>query len=197
MSISTATELKSAFDNWGDRAGDTSVTGRYDEFIVLAEAYMQRELKLLEFEGTASITITAGVGTLPTDYLGMRSIYWDGDTDRLLQYITPAEFDRLRNESGSTSFYTISGTTIRTSPPEDGTAKATYNAKFTALATTNTLLTTHPDVYLYGGLRQLSIYVRDDADAAKYTALLNECVRSIQVNNAQRKFAGPLQVRAR
>jgi hypothetical protein len=198
MSITTYSELLTAVANFGHRTGDTTFTDRIPEALALTEADLQVRAKLLQFESTATVTITSGSGTLPTDYMGMRSIYWDGDTESALSYITPERFDKLRNDSGTGQFYTISGSTIRTAPQSDGSVVMTYMAKFTPLSatdTTNSILSNYPDAYLYGTLAHMSVFTLDWDAAQRYSALFERAVSLLKTNNQDRKYAGPLQVR--
>jgi hypothetical protein len=172
------------------------------DFITLAEARIQADAKLLEFETTATVTITAGVGTLPTGFVGMRSVYWDSDPDYPLSYVAPEMYDAMRgNDSGDGRYYTITGSSIKTTPMGDGSVVCTYSARFTPLSdsnTTNAILTNFPDVYLYGSLMQAAIYTKDEADMQKYGLLFNAAMDRLNQNNQDRKYAGStLQVRTR
>jgi hypothetical protein len=177
------------------------LTASIPDFIALAEADMNVRCKLVDFETTASITITSGFGTLPTGFIGMRSIYWDSDPDYPLIYVTPEKFDDLRgNDSGDAYYYTISGTTVRTTPMGSGTAVATYLSQFTSLSgsnETNSLLSNFPDAYLYGACHHGCVYTNDDPNAQKYLGLFNSAIERINQNNADKKWAGPLAVRTR
>ena len=73
MAISTYAELKAAVIDWSYR---TDLNDRIDNFIDLCEADMQVRCKLIEFEAVASVTMTAGVGSLPSGFTGMRAAYW-------------------------------------------------------------------------------------------------------------------------
>lgn len=197
MALATYSDLQTSVAAWMNR---TDLGTYLADFIALCEADLQRRCKLVEFEATATTAITAGVGGMPADFVGMRSVYWDGSADYPLTYVTPAEFDQWREEtSGDGLIYTISGSTIRTAPMGDGSLVLTYNAKFTALSDTNTsnsLLTNHPDVYLYGALKQAAIFVKDTGGINTYGAMMDQAVAGVRVNNDDRKHAGPLEVRA-
>jgi hypothetical protein len=197
MPFTTYSELQTVV---ASRLHRDDLTTEIQDSIKLAEAEMQVECKLVEFESTGSISVTAGVGTLPTDFVGMRSIYWDGDTTRELVYLPPAQFDILRNTNGLSTYYTISGTTIRTIPSQTGTAVITYNARFTPLSVanpSNSLLTNHPDAYLYGTLKHIAIHTEDDTSLQKSGTMFNAAKERITKNNQERKYAGPLTVKAR
>lgn len=199
MSLDTFSALKTSIASFLHADDLTSVI---PDFITLAEARIQADAKLLEFETTATVTITAGTGTLPTGFVAMRSVYWDDDSDYPLQYIAPELYDAMRSsDSGDASYYTITGSSIKTTPMGDGSVVCTYSARFTALSdsnTSNAILTNFPDVYLYGSLMQAAIYIKDDADMQKYGLLFNAAVERMNQNNQDRKYAGStLQVRAR
>jgi hypothetical protein len=196
VAITTWAELQTEVGdllNYGDSAA------KLQQYIALCEADLQVKVKLLEFEATNTVTITDGSGTLPTGFLGARSVYWDDDTDHPLTYITPAEFDRMRlNDSGDGHFYTISGSTIRTTPMGSGSVVITHMAKFTPLsgsATSNALLASFPNAYLYGSAMHGAILHQDDAATQKFGLLFNGICERINQNNEDRKYAGPLAVR--
>jgi hypothetical protein len=198
VAITTYTNLQTEIANWLHR---DDLTDEIPDFIALCEATLQVRCKLVEFESTATVTITSGVGTLPTGFVGMRSVYWNDSLAQPLQYITPEQFDAMRSwGDGDTYFYTISGSTIRTSNTETGGVIMTYYAKFVPLSgsnTSNAILSNFPDAYLYGSLVQACIYTQDDAGAAKYSSLFSNAIDRINDNNADRKYAGAtLQVRA-
>lgn len=197
MAITTYTNLQTAIADWLHR---DDLTTQIVDFIALCESTLQIKCKLVEFEATATVTITAGVGTLPTGFIGMRSVYWNDSLSQPLQYITPEQFDAMRSwGEGDTYFYTISGTTIRTSNTETGSVIMTYNARFVPLSgsnASNAILANYPDAYLYGSLVQAFIFAQDDANAAKYSALFGNAIDRINENNEARKYAGAtLEVR--
>jgi len=197
VAIDSYTNLQTEIASWMHR---DDLTDAIPNFIALCESTLQVRCKLVEFEATATVTITSGVGTIPTGFVGMRSIYWNDSTAQPLQYITPEQFDAMRSwGDGDTYFYTISGSTIRTSNTETGSVILTYNAKFVPLSgsnASNAILASFPDAYLYGSLVQACIYTQDDAGAAKYSSLFSGAIDRINENNAARKYAGAtLQVR--
>lgn len=197
MAISTYTELKTAIADFIHKNNLTSVL---DDFIDLCEAEMQRKIKLLEFETTGTVAVTAGSGTLPTGFIGARALSWDGAPDRILQYVTPDRLNRVNASDPSyVNYYTITGSTIKFANDTDGTLNITYLAKFTPLsgsATTNAILTNHPSAYLYGSLIHASIYCKDAESAAGFKTLFEDEIRQINADNQDRKYAGAsLQVR--
>ena len=195
MSITTYAELKTALTNWSKRSDLSALLG---DFIALAESDMQVRCKLLDFEDIATVAVTDGVGAVPSGFSGARSAYWDGNLARPVKYIPPAQYDALLNQSGETSFYTVIGSDILTSPKQTGNLVITYQARFTPLSdvnTSNVLLTNYPDAYLHGSLAQLYLYCMDDQRAVMHGGLFDNAIGRIKKDNADRKYTGPLQVR--
>lgn len=177
------------------------LTSYIDTFIDLCEAEMQRKIKLLEFETTGTVTVTSGSGSLPTGFVGARTLNWDGDPKRVLTYVTPDRLETINALSPSyVSYYTITGSTFKFANDTDGALNITYLAKFTPLsdlATSNAILTSHPAAYLYGSLIHAAIYCKDSEGAMGYKALFQAELDEINRDNQDKKYGGAaLQVRA-
>ena len=199
MAITTYTELKTAVSNFAHR-DDFDFTSRVDEFIDLAEADLQVRAELGEFDTSASVTITSGSGTLPSDFMHATSVLFGGQTGTL-QYITPDHYDdyAAANASGSPLFYTVRGTTLLVTPASDGTVTLKYRARFTALsdsATTNSLLTLFPDAYLSGALMHAANWAKDQEEMNRQAALFEAAVRRIRSYMLRQKYPNGLQMRA-
>lgn len=183
--------LKTEIADFAERNDLTSVI---DTFIDFAEAEMQRELKLLEFETTGTVTVTAGSGSLPTGFSSARALSWDGDQDRVLRYVTPDRLNAVNASNPSyVSYYTITGSTITFANDADGTLNITYMARFTPLSdsnTTNSILTNHPAAYTYGALKHLHVYLKDVEGAMAYDTLFQGELAAIKRDNRDKKYAG-------
>lgn len=189
-------DLKTEIADFYERNDLTSVV---DTFIDLCESEMQRRLKLLPFETTGAVTITAGTGSLPTGFAGVRSAYWSGSPNRMLRYVPVHELDRLNASDPSyVSWYTITGSSIRVSDDQSGDLILTYLANFTPLSgsnTTNSILTNHPSAYLYGSLVHAAVYCKDFEGAIAYRKMFDLELDQINRDNAEKKYQGPLVVR--
>ena len=198
MTISTYTELQSEVIDWSYR---TDLDSRVPNFIALCESDLQVRCKLVDFETSSTVTITSGVGSLPTGFSGMRAAYWQGDVTKPLKYVAPDRYDALTNESGDAVWYTITGRSIKVAPQGDGYVVMTYKARFTPLSATNTtnvILTNYPDAYLHGTLLQLRTFTKDRQGMADELALYEAAVKRIEIDNNQRKYAGAtLEVKPR
>jgi hypothetical protein len=196
MALSTYTELQSSIAAWSYR---TDLTTIIPDFIALTESDMQIRCKLMEFESSATLAVVSGVATLPTDFKGHRAAYLDGNQKTPLRYVTPDRFDAVSNNSGTGLYFTITDDTFKMAPMSDGSVVLTYHAKFTPLSgsnASNSILANYPDAYLYGSLIQMARYTKD-MEAMQTTMPMYEAVISrINKDNQDRKYPGPLQVRA-
>lgn len=197
MSFDTYANLQTEIE---DASYRTDLTAKIPSFISLCEADMQVRCKLVEFEGSATLSVVAGVAALPVDFKGHRAAFVDGDQSRPLQYVTPDRFDLLTSQSGPGSWFTITGSSFKMAPQSDSSVVLTYYAKFTPLsnvATSNSILLNYPDAYYNGSLMQLGLYIKDDAMVATRKGLFDEAIGRIKKDNQDRKYPGPLTVRAR
>src|SRR4051812_23891330 len=163
MSITTYAELQTAVGNWLDR---TDLSSRIPEFIAMYEAQVNRRLRLRPQVTTATVTLTAGSGTLPTDYLEWKRVTWTGSSRVELTYVTPSALVAFNPDSLSDTptHFTIEGSTIKVARLDNTSLQLLYTQKVPALtdsATTNWLLTAHPDAYLFGTLTMSATFTSD------------------------------------
>jgi hypothetical protein len=176
MSITTYSELKTAVSNWLDR---TDLSSRIPEFIAMYESQVNRRLLLRPQTTTASITMTSGSGTLPTDYLEWKRVTWTGSTKRELTYVTPSALIAFNPASDSDvpTHFTIEGSTIKVARLDDTSLQLLYTQKVPSLsdsATTNWLLTSHPDAYLFGALTMSATFTSDAENGRAWNALAQQ-----------------------
>lgn len=173
MSITTFAELKTAAANWLDRQ---DLSSRIPEFISLFEAQVNRRLRLRPQATTSTITMTAASGTLPTDYLEWKRVTWTGSPTRELSYVTPSALSAFNPNSLSDTptHFTIEGSTIKVARIDNTSLQLLYSQKVPALsdnATTNWLLTSHPDAYLFGALTMSATFTSDAENGRAWNAL--------------------------
>lgn len=161
--------------NWLDR---TDLSARLPEFIALWEAHVNRKLRQRQQTTSATLTVTAGTATLPTDYLKWKRVTWSGSPTRNLEYVTP-EYLATYNAaqiSGPPTYFTIEGTSLKVAPLDNTSLSFLYAQKVPALsvsATTNWMLTEHPDAYLFGSLT-MAATLTEDADNGRAWNVLAE-----------------------
>lgn len=199
MAITNYTDLKSTLASYANRS---DLTELIPVFIQMCESDMKRRLKTVELESSATVTVTSGVGTLPDDYAGARSVRWDDDTDRALSYITPDEYDARLSAyaDGDPLMFTVTGSSLKTLPQDTGSAVMTYAARLTSLSDsslTNAVITNYPDAYLQGSLKELYHYTRNWPAKQQAADAYEAAMAGVVVDSEQRKYPTALEVRAR
>ena len=196
MAISTYDELKTAVANWLDR---DDLTDRIPEFIALAEARMNRVLRLrmMESKYTASTVAAQRNYNLPTGYVQMRNFQINTSPITPLQYVSPEIYDRLWGGStgGTPQFYTIIANEIQLGPIPGSvlTMEMLFYKKITALSASNTteqMLTDNPDIYLYGALLEAEPFIMNDERVALWAKGFAQSVADLQEQDNKDRHSG-------
>ena len=191
MAISTYSELQTAVGNWLNR---TDLTDRIPEFIALAEAQMNRRLRVRQMVTRAEAALASEFVGVPADLLEPIQLTLEiSESDiRFLQYLAPERMLAEKAALGAITaaepqFYSIVGTQIQLLPQPDQsyTSEFTYYAKLPALASnsTNWLLSAYPDAYLYGSLVQGAPYLIEDERAVTWGTMFQAALNDIQMSN--------------
>lgn len=204
MTISTYQELKDSIGNWSARAdlatGGANVA-RADEIIDNAEAYINRELRAREMETTnATFSITGEFVALPTDFAEVKSLWLNTSPRKFLTHEPDESQLRLYTTSGEPRFYNIVGTNFHFAPVPATTQSSTliYYLKVPALtgsATTNWLLTAHPDVYMAACQAWTALFLKDMESFSAWTQVANVLLDSLKKSTARSRAASGMQVR--
>lgn len=176
MAISTYSELKTAVQDWMDR---TDISGNVADFISLAEATFNRELKMVETD----VTLTGTIGSRAIDISSYDIIEPDAlwlvdpnQTQEVKLVEQPDGHFPYYSANGYPTIWAIDGDYINFDSPLDTayTFRFRYVGKFALSdsATTNKLLTDHPDIYLCGSIVWGSMFVEDDARIQKFAGML-------------------------
>jgi hypothetical protein len=203
MALSTYSELKSSVADWLNRS---DLTTAIPDFISLAEAQMERKLRTRQMIVRATATVETEYGTVPSDFLEVKSLKLQTNPVTPLQFETIDSLDNLQSQYPSSAkprFFSIVGAQIRTVPVPDSsyTAELTYYGKLTKLSgsvATNWLLTAAPDAYLYGSLMQAAPYLKDDARIATWANMYASAMEELQIaDDRGATSGGALVARAR
>jgi hypothetical protein len=170
MTIATYAELKTAIVNWYKDRSD--LTTYADELIDLAEGYFNAELRVREMEKTTDLTPTAGVCTLPADFLEIIQVVELSSFRRSLEYITKRVADDYypTRTAGLSCHYMVVGSSLTALPISANDIELTYYQKIPALSnstTTNWLLTKMPNIYLHACLMYAAEFLKEDDQIAK------------------------------
>ena len=196
MAIGTYAELQTAVANWLDRS---DLEDRIPEFIALAEARMNRllRLRLMENKYTASTVAAQRNYALPTGYVQMRNFQINVTPVRPLQYVTPEVYDRIwgGSSSGTPEVYTIIANEIQLGPKPDSimTMEMLFYKRVTALSGSNTteqMLTENPDIYLYGALMEAEPFIMNDERVGLWAQGFSQAVQALQEQDNKDRHSG-------
>jgi hypothetical protein len=170
LPLDTYANLKAAIPAWAMRTGDTEFAAQVPDFITLAEARLNNDLRVGAQEKTALILLTDGVASLPDDYLEARlfrsTTYPYGE----IEFLTPGQAAAVYVSEAAGS-------------PSPSIVSLTYYAKIPALSDaspTNWLLARYPNAYLYASLIEAAPYMEEDARAQTWLTFYQAAVQGIR-----------------
>lgn len=185
MSITNYSELQAKVARWLNRS---DLTDDVPDFIMLAEKQMNTDLKARGMEAKTTLATVAGSNSvpLPTDMIEMRHLQVAGTYNQPLSYRSPDEMsaDFADNGSGQPAVFTVIGANIELAPIPDAiySIELTYQQQIPALSdtvTTNWLLTSWPNAYLYGALLAATPFIMNDARLPLWQGLYAQAVAGI------------------
>ena len=196
MALTTYNELKTSIGDWLNRS---DLTTAIPDFISLAEAQIERTLRTRQMIVRANASFDAQYGAVPSDFLEVKSLKLTSTNPQ-----SPLSFlsiDALDNEmtkytgSGKPKFFGVVGGQFRIVPTPDAnyTTELTYYAKLTKLSSSvasNWLLSSSPDIYLYGSLLQAAPYLQDDARIQTWATLYERALNDLQTADDRGSSSG-------
>lgn len=190
MTLANYSELQTEALDWMERAGQS---GKAPTWIVLAEARLNREIGAVETD--ASLTGTVDSRTIDISSLSMVQpiALWLAETgldERRVQLQANGTFAQLTT-SGYPSQACITGDNLTFDCPLDQAYpfRLVYRQRFALSdnATTNWLLTNHPDVYLAATLMWGAGYDEAWANGQVWKSVLDEGIASVKSQIAANK----------
>jgi hypothetical protein len=200
MALSTRSDLETTLADWINR-GDLGTV--IPVAIALTEAKIARILRRSTTRTTLSIA--GRVVTLPADCAELRSIRLvtgSPHLDRPITIVTPEVLAETAanwgNATGRPERAAIVGGEIlfAPTPQETYTAEITYYEKLTPLTdatSTNTVLVDAPDVYLYGTLAELELYLQHDERFPLWKAQAREAMTELEKQKTNQEFGASLR----
>ena len=197
MAITTYSELKTAVADWLERS---DLTARIPDFISLAEAKMNRKLRVRLMMERVTLTVDAEYEDLPADFREADSLIFSDAGVTFECRPTPAEALAVRSVGGTYAarpeFYSLIGSQLRVYPTPDKaySAELTYYQKVPALSDatpSNWVLADYPDAYLYGALAEAGPYLRDTEALAIWGSSFEKALAGVKAD--QKIDAGKLR----
>ena len=187
MSITTYSELKTAITNWTHRSDVSTVAA---DFIALAEAKFQRQIRHPKMQARAQATVSTGWVAIPDDFLEL--IHFEVEGIRLQNIAYNVLDNAYADNTGTPRWYAMIDEQFRIAPyTATDTVEIVYVQKIPVLSdsnTTNWLLTAHPDVYLHTALVEAGVYLQDDVIINRHAQLAVQAVAALKRDGARRRF---------
>jgi hypothetical protein len=186
------------------------LTARVPDFVLLAEAKFNRELRCIQMEkrSTALVNILSTEPqyiSLPSDFQSMRSLRLNEEPGKpRLEYMNNTEADEYTKsvwaQTGKPQFFTVFGSELQLMRTPDAAyaLEMKYRAYIPALVTnsTNWLMTLAPDAYLYGALLEAAPYMKEDQRLQTWGAGLASTIDGLnRLSMDQTYGSGPLVMR--
>jgi hypothetical protein len=192
MALATYSELISTVESYLAR---TDLTSIIPTFVQLAQDRMTRDLRTREMLKVATTTATDSTVELPSDFLEMREIHFQGNPPITLEYESPDKFfrDQLTTTSGLPYYYTIIGYEFQFAPTPDSsmTLQMLYYAKPTYISSTtasNLYLANYSDALLYATLAEAEPYLMNDQRIQTWASMYDRAIQNIMNSDIGKKF---------
>jgi len=191
----TYSELKTNIANYLNRS---DLTSEIDIFIDNTEAELNRRLRVADQVKRATATAENQYLALPNDWLEAINIEITYNDFRPLMQMSIESLDVYRkannNVTGQPIYYALVDNTLELAPTPDSsyTLQLTYFSKIDALSdsnTTNFVLTSHPDIYLYGSLKHASVFLMEDERAPLFNAQFEKSLEELRLQQERAEFA--------
>jgi hypothetical protein len=189
MTIGNYQELQSSIAGWLKR---TNLADRIPDFITLAEAQLNRQLRTRQMATVYTRTTDQHVITLPDDYLDAEKLELNGQT---LEYSARWSADSPMARDDHRAFYTMIGKSVwimrRVEP--GSVFRLFYYQRLTPLSDVepqNWLIEDAPDAYLYGSLLQAEPYLKNDARVQIWQGLYTSILDTMNTNSSRARSSG-------
>ncbi len=199
MSVSTYEELIQAAVRWSQRP---DFRQRADDAIPMAEARINRYLRSREMETTlGTFTISGEYVALPSNFAGVKAFYLPGPPKVAIEFRPNDQMAiDYPTDTGKPKFFNVHGSNFRFAPSPNGTYSAylVYYRTVPALtssATTNWLLTSHPDAYVYGVLGELYEFAGDQQKADRCLQRMYSALDEVKTQSNRDRLGPGLTMR--
>jgi hypothetical protein len=192
MALASYNDLVSTVESYLARTDLTSVI---PTFVMLAQQRMSRDLRTREMLKVVTTTATDSTVEIPTDFLEMREIHFQGNPPITLEYESPDKFfrDLLTTTSGLPYYYTIIGYEFQFAPAPDSeqVLQMLYYAEPTFISSTtssNLYLANYPDALLYATLAEAEPYLFNEARLETWANMYERAISNIMNSDIGKKF---------
>lgn len=193
-----------------DYLGRDDLTPKIPNFIRLAEARLNRDVRMRVMERRAYHHLEAGKNELSLPwkridgdwdvFLEMRDLVWKGSGRTVnLTYLPADAYSSRLLEQGSPLRYAIVGKSLFTVPvpAEQGMLELTYWAEIPPLSQkqeTNAVLETAPDLYLYATLIESAPWARSSVPVELWTQYYREARERVRESENRGRYTANVRM---
>ena len=199
MALNTYSDLSSEITDW---LNDANLATKVDTFIRMAEARFNRVLRHPDMESFTTLSPTGETIAYPTGAIGIKMMWIDGSPDNQLKELSLSDLKMLYGgQAGTPRAYAIAGGNIYFGPvPSTETIQVIYYTgvpNLNASNTTNWLLASHPDIYLFACLVMAEARGWNDERLPVLKSGLDEALAELAMSGQKKRYGGaPLQARS-
>ena len=199
MAISTYSELITELERWLDRADDLALSNALPNIITLAEAWLNKVLRVRDMENREHQAISTEYMTLPSAAVALRASWVTQNGVKYPLRVMTLEQMAFedKGETGRPVGMALLGENneIRLFPAPDTSydTDIVYYERLTGLTATqatNWLITDHPDIYLFACLRLASLFSRDQEGVSFWEGEANRAILALRESDEEDKQSG-------
>jgi hypothetical protein len=173
----------------------------YDGYGVPGEPAYSPPMRSVNMESTATVTMTNGVGPMPTDLLEPRKLYRPSD-EVGITYIAPERYSVVNASAGAgvPAYYTIEAGSIKVTPSTVASLSLLYYKRFPAITSDNkngTIIAAHGMIYLEAVLYEAFSFIQSVDLALAHATKCRSLIMGVNKSASTFRHGGPLRVRHR
>lgn len=194
-------EMVAAIKSYADR-NDAEVDASIDTFFLMAEARINRSLRVSEMTTRASVATMAEKEyyALPPDFSGIRDIELQDAAGKRhgMEYLPPSQMNIIHSYEESTNYYyTIIAGNLHILPIQDAgaTIEIVYYQKIPNLdgdvTESNWLSEIYPDIYMSSLMIEVEKFVKNKEAVMFWKAEFTEAVNALTDADKHDRWSGP------
>lgn len=203
--LSNYTNISEAVNKWINRVGASSITDNTEDFIVLGQRKIQRDVRVPPMEVlSADLTITSGQTTIPSSLLDVKEmIAYDGNSAWVVYRGSYADVrtKRIQKGTGPRVFDTVAGNFEFGPEPSSGvTVDLVYYQELEFISSTveeNWFSQYAPELVLYAAIYEAAVFMKDTEQEQKYSAMYKEAKELLKAQKEKAEWSGRLSVNTR
>jgi hypothetical protein len=200
--LSNYTNISAAVNKWINRVGASSITDNTEDFIVLGQRKIQRDVRVPPMEVLLSgLTVTLGRASIPSSMLDVKEIVaYDGNGAWPVRRSTYADVinKRIQDGPGPQIFDTIAGVIEFGPSPSSGVSiNLVYYQELEFISSSveeNWFSQYAPELVLYAAVYEAAVFMKDTEQEQKYAAMYKEAKELLKAQKDKAEWSGRLQV---